>query len=357
MQRDKGRSHCLSGVHSMCLNFFSIWVACRANSSQSCWFSISYIPLVLSLGYSQGDLLFLFLFFLPVLVSIQWVQGEQMPEVSGTETGCLKAGLGPRWNASLLAAGVLERALWYRIAYFFNQLGSSLPQLTSFTGQWAGPCPILSCRVSEHPYWCGRRRKKTCAEEQCSPCLWWHWLEHAHVPGRASPAERAQNLPLSEIAPSLLTMHAGNDACWLCGATPVGIPQHPLVPQSLTHILWWAPLNPMPAWPGCFGVCGVWQLPWSLTPSSEQEYALLDQQRVSSMFCFLCERQSVRNMVRVSIFLGAFPEQCSLWLLAQRSCAAHVSCSAVGSGVRPRKILLWKGLVRNWGEAVIIDNK
>lgn len=126
-----------------------------------------------------------------MLVSVKWVQGEQMPEVSGTETGCLKAGLGPRWNTSLLAAGVLERALWYRIAYFFNQLGSSLPQLTSFTGQRAGPCPILSCRVSEHPYWCGRRRRKRCAEEQCSPCLWWHWLEeHPHAPGWANPAER-----------------------------------------------------------------------------------------------------------------------------------------------------------------------
>lgn len=53
------------------------------------------------------------------------------------------------------------------------------------------------------------------------------------------------------------------------------------------------------------------------------------------MFCFLCQRQSVKNMVQVSIFLGAFPEKCNIWRLAQRSCAA------VGSHVRPRKMLCW----------------
>lgn len=41
-------------------------------------------------------------------------------------------------------------------------------------------------------------------------------------------------------------------------------------------------------------------------------------------------------MVQVSIFLGAFPEKCNIWRLAQRSCAA------VGSHVRPRKMLCWK---------------
>lgn len=69
-----------------------------------------------------------------------------MPEVSGTETGCLKAGLRPRWNTSLLAAGVLEAALWYWRAfiylfYFFHVV---VPIRTSADllccGAGRGPC-------------------------------------------------------------------------------------------------------------------------------------------------------------------------------------------------------------------------
>lgn len=81
-------------------------------------------------------------------------------------------------------------------------------------------------------------------------------------PRRSQPSrERAQNLPLSEIAPSFLAMHAGNDACWLCGATPIGIPRHPRVPQFLTHIPWWAPPNPMPGWLWCLWWVAVAMVP------------------------------------------------------------------------------------------------
>lgn len=68
--------------------------------------------------------------------------------------------------------------------------------------------------------------------------------------------------------------------------------------------------------------------------------ARLGQECIYSMFCFLCQRQSVRNMAQVSIFLGAFPEKCSIWLLAQGSCAAPASSAAVRSCGRPRKMLL-----------------
>lgn len=69
---------------------------------------------------------------------------------------------------------------------------------------------------------------------------------------------------------------------------------------------------------------------------------LLRQECIYSMFWFLCQRQSLRNTAQVSIFLGAFPEKCNIWLLAQGSCAAPASPAAARSCDRPRKMLLWK---------------
>lgn len=64
------------------------------------------------------------------------------------------------------------------------------------------------------------------------------------------------------------------------------------------------------------------------------------QECIYSMFWFLCQGQSVRNMAQVSIFLGAFPEKCNIWLLAQGSRAAPASPAAARSCGRPRKVLL-----------------
>lgn len=70
--------------------------------------------------------------------------------------------------------------------------------------------------------------------------------------------------------------------------------------------------------------------------------ALLRQECIYSVFWFLCQRQSLRNTAQVRIFLGAFPEKCNIWLLAQGSCAAPASPAAARSCDRPRKMLLWK---------------
>lgn len=64
------------------------------------------------------------------------------------------------------------------------------------------------------------------------------------------------------------------------------------------------------------------------------------QECVYSVFWFLCQRQSVRNMTRVGIFLGAFPQKCNIWLQAQGSCAAPASPAAARSCGRPGKMLL-----------------
>lgn len=103
-----------------------------------------------------------------------------------------------------------------------------------------------------------------------------------------------------------------------------------------------APPSPVPGQLGCFGVGDRQQLLECLTPPLGRVSALLGWECIYNMFCFLCQRQSVRNMVWVSIFLGAFPEKCNIWPLAQGSRAAPVSRAAAGSCVRPRKMLLWQ---------------
>lgn len=93
-----------------------------------------------------------------------------MPEVSGTETGCLKAGLRPRWNTSLLAAGVLEAALWYWITYFFfTWLVPSVPQLTSFVGWRARPSGPAG------PSWSEGRRCMRWNAGACMKCGCMQW--------------------------------------------------------------------------------------------------------------------------------------------------------------------------------------
>lgn len=160
-------------------------------------------------------------------------------------------------------------------------------------------------------------------------------------PGQAAYQRRtAQNL-LSH--PHFVGAATGNGALWICGACPGwhpggDVPHAPVL--FLARVPHRAPPSPVPGQLGCFGVGDRQQLSECLTPPLGRVSALLGWECIYNMFCFLCQRQSVRNMVWVSIFLGAFPEKCNIWPLAQGSRAAPVSRAAAGSCVRPRKMLL-----------------
>lgn len=281
-----------------------------------------------------------------------------MPEVSGTEMGCLKAGLRPKWNTSLLAAGVLETALWYWITYFFNRLGSSLPRLTSFIGQQAGPCSAAGaagasrvpphvraggeelCRVNDafsmfdamsdvrlgHCMHTTGGASQYLAQGSCMP-----------VKDRAKPAVAPQFrwcaswkwCPVELRCPPRLTSwsrHPPMPPCWSCSC-PLSGTAEPCA--QLTRVFWcqWQAAAVRVSHP-FLGRVSAW-LGWEC---------------ICNMFFFPCQRQSVRNMVRVSIFLGAFPEKCNIWLLAQESCTAPVSRAAVG----PRKMLLFDASHQNF---------
>lgn len=281
-----------------------------------------------------------------------------MPEVSGTETGCLKAGLRPKWNTSLLAAGVLETALWYWITYFFNRLGSSLPRLTSFVGQWAGPCSaagashVPPCVRAGGQEVCGvsgaLRMFDAMSVVQLGHGLrttggtsqYLAWGSHMPVKHRAKPAVTPQFhwcanwkwCPLDVRCPPWL-------ASWR---------RHPPMPLCCS-----CPCPPLGTAEPCAQLAQEFQCQWQAAavrvshPSLGRVSARLGWECICNMFCFPCQRQSVRNMVWVSIFLGAFPEKCNIWLLAQGSCAAPVSQAAAG----PRKMLLFDASHQNFDAA------
>lgn len=140
-----------------------------------------------------------------------------MPEVSGTETGCLKAGLRPRWNVALLAAGLLETALWYWITYFFNQLGSALPQLTSFVQQQTGLCSATG-PLCEFP---GVRAGEEEVRRVSDALSMFHvmsvlWLDHPHTLGRASQRLTwGRHVPVKDRAARAVAPHLCWHADWM----------------------------------------------------------------------------------------------------------------------------------------------
>lgn len=228
-----------------------------------------------------------------------------MPEVSGTETGCLKAGLRPRWNTSLLAAGVLEAALWYWITFFFFFFHVVNPIRTSAD---------LVCWV---------------AGSGCSapgPC----WSEGRTRPGQPFLMVGAVPEEEPELSAPLSLM-----CCWRW--CPVGLWCLPcLAPRDVAQGTVLSPVS----------LRGL-AVSVTVTGSSCRSVSALltavparpGQERVYSVFWFLC--QSLRCVAQVSVFLGAFPEKCSMWLLAQGSCAAPASPAAARSCGRPGTGLLW----------------
>lgn len=300
MQHDKGRNHCLSGVQSMYLNFSSVWVACTANSSQNCRFPIPCIPFFFSLNlgcWHKVNVFFVVVVtvvFSPCLacsgeVVVGRANALSIRNWNGMSEGWLEAKMK---YISLGSRGAWESPVILDSLFFLISWAHPYLDRPPLAGQWSGLRPVLGYRYPS--ILTSIAGEQTCRGATVSQpsgpfasCSW----NIAHM-FQEEPAWRGDHTKLPVVRscsrwkwrPLALRCQLWSASC--------GVPQ--------CHSL-----------PNCWAPCLASRVSWCqrLDLSSGWKYAPLDWQRISSMFCFPCQRQSVRNMVGVSIFLGAFPDR------------------------------------------------